>query len=189
MNIKDNSNKNILHYLSMSSENLIISKILLSTFNKSYDTLLGEQDVDGRTPLHYAALSGKYIWEDIDYWTISFNPMHYMIRDKNNRTVLDLLFTSMPSLQPKFGKLDVRTHYNCDLTDLFKIPGCADIRYEILDNFENFAFQAFSNLKDTNLLHKRNIFNFMQGALKKNRFYLLFMIKVFLVICTDQLSN
>ena len=42
--------------------------------------------------------------------------------------------------------------YNCDSVDLFIIPGCSDIRIELLDNFELFAFQTFSNLEDTNLI-------------------------------------
>ena len=177
--IKDNSNKNILHYLAMSDLKNIRGDHILVIFNNSYDHLLGEQDFDGRTPLHYAALSGKTFTYNINYWTISHKPQLYMVRDKTNMTVLDVLFRSMPALKPKFGRYLIKLPYECKSSDLFKIPGCSNSRLLLLDNFELFAFQAFSNLKDTYLIQKKSIFTFMRVSLKKNRFYLIFMIKEF----------
>lgn len=85
-----------------------------------------------------------------------------MIRDKFNLSVLDILFEYMPSLQSTLGKFTVNLPYDCDFDDLLRTPGCADIRFKILDNFEMFAFKALSDLKGTNLLRKRNIFFFYE---------------------------
>lgn len=85
-----------------------------------------------------------------------------MIRDKFNLSVLDILFEYMPSLQSTLGKYTVNLPYDCDFDDLLRTPGCADIRFKILDNFEMFAFKALLDLKGTNLLRKRNIFFFYE---------------------------
>ncbi|XP_052676314.1 uncharacterized protein LOC128157746 isoform X1 [Crassostrea angulata] len=181
IDIKDYSYKNILHYFATSTQNTMsISIDFLSKFiNESYDKLISEQDSDGRTPLHFAAMSGNTLLIKNDYWNITFQPDHYMIRDKFNSSVLDILFEYMPSFQPILGKFTLKLPYGCDFDDLLRTPGCAKIRLKILDNFEMFAFKALSDLKGTNLLRKRNIFSFMNEALKKNRFYVLHMIKVF----------
>lgn len=181
IDIKDYSYKNILHYFATSTQNTMsISIDFLSKFiNESYDKLISEQDSDGRTPLHFAAMSGNTLLIKNDYWNITFQPDHYMIRDKFNSSVLDILFEYMPSFQPILGKFTLKLPYGCDFDDLLRTPGCAKIRLKILDNFEMFAFKALSDLKGTNLLRKRNIFSFMHEALKKNRFYVLHMIKVF----------
>lgn len=65
---------------------------LSDIFNESYDKLISEQDFDGRTPLHYAAMSGNTLLIESDYWNLTFKPDHYMIRDKFNSSVLDILF-------------------------------------------------------------------------------------------------
>lgn len=180
IDIKDYSNKNILHYIALSTQNPISFSIdfLSEIINKSYDKLISEQDSKGRTPLHYAAMSGNTLLIRNDNWNITFQPDHYMIRDKFNLSVMDILFEYMPSLQSTLGKFIVKLPYDCDFDDLLRTPGCADIRLKILDNFEMFAFKALTDLKGTNLLRKRNIFSFMHEALKKNRFYVLHMIKV-----------
>lgn len=180
LNIKDYSNKNILHYFALSTQDPMSHSIdfLSEIINKSYDKLLSEQDIEGRTPLHYAAMSGNTLLIKNSYWNITFQPAHYMITDKFNSSVLDILFEYMPSIQPTLGKLTVKLPYHCDSDDLFRTPGCADLRLRILDNFEMFAFKALTDLRGTNLLHKGSIFSFMHEALKKNRFYVLHMIKV-----------
>lgn len=73
----------------------------------------------------------------------------------------------MPSHQPKYKQLIVVLPYGCDSDDLFRTPGCSDIRSNILDAFEMFAFKAFTDLHKTNLIHSRNIFVFMHESLKK----------------------
>ena len=120
--------------------------------NDSYDKMLSEQDLYGRTPLHYAAMAGNIFLLTSNHWTIPHKPQHYYIKDKDNMTALDILFETIPSFKPKKGKMILKLPYNCDSVDLFIIPGCSDIRIELLDNFELFAFQAFPNLKDTNLI-------------------------------------
>lgn len=178
LDIKDYSNKNILHYLAMSAEKNQIHQKFLSKINKSYDKLISEQDSKGRTPLHYAAMSGTTSLIKNDFWNITFQPKHYMIRDKFHQSVLDILVHYMPTLQPRFGKYSIRFPYDCNFDDLFKTPGCSDERMNILDDFEMFAFRALTDLKRTTLVQKRSVFIFMQEALKKNRFYILHMIKV-----------
>ena len=127
--------------------------------------MLSEQDLYGRTPLHYAAVAGNIILLFLltsNHWTISHKPQHYNIKDKDNMTALDILFETMPSFKPKNGKMVLKLPYNCNSVDWFKI----------------FAFQAFSNLKDTNLIDERRILKFLRVSLKKNQFYLIYMIKV-----------
>lgn len=157
IDIKDYSNKNFLHYFAMHAvDDMPQLEIFLSDiFNESYDKLISEQDFDGRTPLHYAAMSGNTLLIESDYWNLTFKPDHYMIRDKFNSSVLDILFKYMPSLQPTLGKFTLQLPYNCNSDDLFRIPGCSDLRLEILDDFEIFAFKALTDLKGTNLLRKK----------------------------------
>lgn len=194
--IKDNNNKNILHYMAMSDLKYIQTDNLLVIFNNSYDFLIGEQDVDGRTPLHYAAMVGNIFINNRNFdWVISHKPQHYMIENKNNMTVLDILFREMPSIQPQFGrntiKLIDKTSTSCISDHLFGIPGCLNARIQLLDNFERFAYQVFSNLKNTYLIKKRNVLTYMRVALKKNRFYLILMIKeifpnIYELICKER---
>lgn len=101
-----------------------------------------------------------------------------MIQDKFNQSVLDILFKYMPSRQPIFEEFLVTLPYDCSYDDLFRTPGCSDIRSNILDAFEMFAFKAFTDLRKTNLMCKRVILGFMYKSLKKNRFYLIHMIKI-----------
>lgn len=180
VDIKDHNNKTILHYFALYAvDNRPIPEMFLSdVINKSYDKLISEQDSEGRTPLHYAAMSGTTFLIKNENWSMTFQPYHYMIRDKLNSSVLDILFEYMPSFQPTLGKFTLKLPYDCDFDDLFRTPGCADLRLKILDNFEMFAFKALTDLRGTKLLLKRNIFSFMHDALRKNRFYVLNMIKV-----------
>lgn len=71
--------------------------------------------------------------------------------------------------------------YNCNFDDLFRILGCFDLCLEILDDFEIFVFKVLIDLKGINFLWKKNILLFMYGVLMKNCFYVIYMIKVFLL--------
>lgn len=102
IHIKDYSNKNILHLFASSRGNYIPIDFLSEFINESYDKLISEQDSDGRTPLHYAAMSGTTLLMKNEYWNITFQPNHYMIQDKFNMSALDVLFKYMHSHQPKF---------------------------------------------------------------------------------------
>lgn len=73
----------------------------------------------------------------------------------------------------------LKLFYGCDFDDLFRILGCVKICLKILDNFEMFVFKVLLDLKGINFLCKRNIFFFMYEVLKKNWFYVFYMIKVF----------
>ena len=103
--------------------------------NDSYDKMLSEQDLYGRTPLHYAAMAGNIFLLTSNHWTIPHKPQHYNIKDKDNMTALDILFETMPSFKPKNGKMVLKLPYNCNSVDWFKFPGCSDIRSELLDIF------------------------------------------------------
>lgn len=180
LDIKDYSNKTILHYFAISTRNYqyipfdFLSEIII----KNYDKLISEQDSEGKTPLHYAAMSGTTLLTENGYWNITFHPKHYLTRDKFDMSVLDILFKSMPFLQPKFGRYIIKFPYTCNSEDLFKTHGCNGLRRQMFDAFELFAFKALTILKGTKLINKRRIFCFMQEVLRKNRFYILQMIKV-----------
>lgn len=61
LDIKYYSNKNILHDIALSTRKPISFSIdfLSEIINKKYDKLISEQDSKGKTPLHYAAMSGN----------------------------------------------------------------------------------------------------------------------------------
>lgn len=77
--------------------------------------------------------------------------------------------------------------YDCDFDDLFRILGCVDICFKILDNFEMFVFKVLLDLKGINFLCKRNIFFFYEWSVEKELFlcilydksYFLFLIILF----------
>lgn len=112
MDIKDNNDKNILHYLVMSDLKFLATNHLSKIFKSSLHILLTEQDVDVRTPLHHAAMLEKYVFNDFQHWTISHEAQHFMIKDKNNLTVLDILFRKIPSIKPQFGRSTIKLPYN-----------------------------------------------------------------------------
>lgn len=97
-----------------------------------------------------------------DYWNFIFKFDYYMIRDKFNLFVLDIFFEYMFFFQLILGKFIVNLFYDCDFDDLFRILGCVDICFKILDNFEMFVFKVLLDLKGINFLCKRNIFFFYE---------------------------
>lgn len=180
LDIKDWAKKNILHFFAKSSVDDIpyFQQLLSEIIKNSYDKLISEQDSEGKTPLHYAATSGKTILIRNDILNNTFKPNHYMIRDKFNMSVLDVLFKYMPSVQPKLGKFVLKLPPNdCYSDDLFLTQRCSDVRTKLFDDFEAFAFRALTDLRNANLIDENSISLSMHEALKKNRFYLLNMIK------------
>lgn len=102
-----------------------------------------------------------------------------MIRDKFNFFVLDIFFEFMFFFQFLLGEFILKLFYDCGFDDLFRILGCVDLCLEILDNFEMFVFKVLIDLRGFKFLFKRNIFLFMYEVLRKNCFYVFYMIKVF----------
>lgn len=92
--------------------------------------------------------------------------------------ILDIFFKYMFFYQFKFEEFIVVLFNGCDFDDLFRILGCLDICFNILDVFEMFVFKVFIDLCKINFICERNIFVFMYKVLKKNCFYLIYMIKV-----------
>lgn len=185
--VKDDNSRNVLHYLAYNSDqmnarfqNALVSRGLIDLIinsEDSYNALMSEQDVEGRTPLHYAAMSGNHsILYSIKY-KLDINV--YQIKDKYGKTVLDTLFRHMGTIIPIFNHHLLIIPHKCNMSDIFKLEVCFNERQEILDSFEHFAYIVMSKTVNISRIIQRDIFWYMETAIKKNRIYTLALLKHF----------
>lgn len=185
--VKDDNNRNVLHYLAYNSEQMyarfqdaLVSRGLIDLIinsKDSYNALMTEQDTEGRTPLHYAAMSGNHsILYSIKY---KLDIKVYQIKDKYGKTVLDTLFRNMGTIKPIFNHHLLIIPHECNMSDIFNLEVCFNVRQQVLDSFEQFAYIVMSKTVNISRIIQRDIFWYMETAIKKNRIYTLALLKHF----------
>lgn len=188
-NVKDSNKRNVLHYLAYKNDQQSLISRLQDAFKTiglldlmihsedSYNALMGEQDTEGRTPLHYAAMSGNHsILYSLKY---KLDKNLYKIRDNNGMTVLDTLFEHMSTITPIENNYILILPHRCPMSAIFELMECFSERAQILDSFEYFVYQLFTETVNISISTQRDIFLYMETAINKNRIYTLALLKHF----------
>lgn len=185
--VKDDNRRNILHYLAYNNEqqprfvsiqDAYETREYICYIVKSeevYNKLMSEQDTEGRTPLHYAAMTGNH--SILHCYKLKLDITIYQIRDKYGMTVLDTLFKHMSTINPiNYHYLLVLPHV-CNMSNIFILEKCFYEREKILDSFERFVYKIFSVAFNIDIITQREVLSYMETAIKKNRIYMLALLR------------
>lgn len=138
---------------------------------------MAEPDAEGRTPLHYAAMSGNHsILYSLKY---KLDNNLFKIRDNNGMTVLDTLFEHMSTITPIENNYILILPHLCPMSAIFELMECSSERVQILDSFEYFVYKIFRETVNVSISTQRDIFLYMKTAINKNRIYTLALLKHF----------
>lgn len=188
-NVKDSNKRNVLHYLAYKNDQQSLFSRLQDAFKTiglldvvihsedSYNALMGEQDTEGRTPLHYAAMSGNH--SILFSFKYKLDKNLYKIRDNNGMTVLDTLFEHMSTIIPIKNSYILILPHMCPMPAIFELMECFSERVQILDSFEYFVYKIFKETVNVSISTQRDIFLYMETAINKNRIYTLALLKHF----------
>ncbi|XP_052703495.1 ankyrin repeat domain-containing protein 50-like [Crassostrea angulata] len=187
--VKDSNKRNVLHYLAYKNEQQSLISRLQDAFKTiglldlmihsedSYNSLMAEPDTEGRTPLHYSAMSGNHsILYSLKY---KLDKNLFKIRDNNGMTVLDTLFEHMSTITPIENNYILILPHRCPMSAIFELMECFSERVQILDSFEYFVYMIFKETVNVSILTQRDIFLYMETAINKNRIYTLALLKHF----------
>lgn len=187
--VKDNNNRTVLHYLGYNND----QQPRFFSFQDAYETseyicyivrsedtynkLMRKQDIEGRTPLHYASMTGNH--SILFCLKFKLDVTIYQIRDKYGMTILDTLFKHMGKIKPIYNHYVLILPQECNMSNIFILEECFTDREKILDSFELFVYNIISKTFNTGIVTQRDVSLYIETAIKKNRIYTLALLKHF----------